>query len=164
VLVPVDGRVDQAGPVGDALQEGADSGVGLLADHGDVLAVLEGGEGVAGARLRRAGRFDDHVERQIHEEQRVPHDGAAARLDGAQGLGAALADGNPFRRQASAAKGAHGGLRVEIREDRHLQPAHRLRLSDHGGGIVPHADHAGAYRAFRRDTVKERCVDHGTAS
>ena len=73
--------VDHAGGLGLAREQRPGQRVGLDVDHDDVLAVRDGGERVADAGARNAGRLDDHLDLRQRDQRVgiVGHVGAAGR-------------------------------------------------------------------------------------
>ena len=80
---PAPSAVDDAEPVGLALQIGADRDVGLDIHHHQMLAVLHRAQADLGADRGHAGGIDDHVDQAALEQRlHVAGDGDLARFHG----------------------------------------------------------------------------------
>jgi hypothetical protein len=109
-LVAVSHGIDDALGAGLGGQHGAGQHVGLDVDHDHVAACLDGGAGVAQARLGRAGGLDHHL-----------HIGGAGLRAAVHETGGGDQGVVPARR----ADGGAGAVGVKVGDHRHRQPAMR---------------------------------------
>ena len=140
-LVAIGHGIDHAGLARLAGEQRAGQRIGLDIDHDDVLARLDRGERMRDAGIRTAGRLDHHIDTLVGNR-------GAAVIDkaGARDARSVPADG---------LAGKLGALRIEIGDDRDLEPLYRRHLRQKHRAEFAGADQPGAHRLAGLDARGE---------
>lgn len=141
VLVAVHRRVNEPGPGGQTVEQGAHHDVGFLSDHDDMAAGLDGAQGMGGPGLGIAGALHQGIDRCRQQQFGILHEGGLLPAERLRNCGHRIARDQFFCRPPGAQTGLPGDADLAVADHVHLESGNVAALGQEGEREGTGTDH-----------------------